>query len=147
MPDGVRLLCHSLDDLNIFSALTQDSVVRVGTMHYDQRARRFGLLLNRYRWEADRQRARIRTLLYFNSVTHVQSRGFAINDRHHVLNLLAVTATLLGHDPEDPSLEIILRFAAGASVRLTCEGLDALLEDVSSSWGAKSRPTHNPEEA
>jgi hypothetical protein len=143
MPDGVRLLCHSLDDLNVISALTQDSVIQVGSLAYDQPARRFALLLNRYRWEADRQRARISTLLCFNGVIQVQSRGFSLNDKQHILNLLAISAAMLAQNPDDPAVHITLHFAAGADIRLHCEALDATLEDVSRSWGAKSRPQHD----
>ena len=50
---GLRLLAEDEEDLKIISAHVQDAVVRVGDLAYLPKARRFALLLNRYRWEDD----------------------------------------------------------------------------------------------
>ncbi len=39
------------DDLKIVSSLAQDAVFPITEMKWDAKARRFGLLLNRFRWE------------------------------------------------------------------------------------------------
>jgi len=60
--DGVenplRLRCEGAEDLTIVSALIQDAVVPVSEIAWQPAARRFGCLINRFRWEdrAARQR-------------------------------------------------------------------------------------------
>ena len=39
------------DDLKVISALVQDAVFPITEMKYDRKARRFALLINRFRWE------------------------------------------------------------------------------------------------
>jgi hypothetical protein len=40
-----------IEDLKIMSALVQDSVFPITEMKWSKKQRRFGLLLNRFRWE------------------------------------------------------------------------------------------------
>jgi len=48
----LRLLAEDADDLAVISAAVQDAVGKVGELSFEREARRFTLVLNRFRWEA-----------------------------------------------------------------------------------------------
>jgi hypothetical protein len=142
MSAGLRLLGQSVDDLPVVSSLLQDAVLRVADIAYDPRGRRLAVLLGRYRWEADRSRTRVRSLLRIDSVVSLQRRGLSQADGRRVLEVLALTGTKVSEDAEDPRAVLTLRCAGGADLRLSVEAVDLLLEDVSNPWGTKRRPDH-----
>ena len=49
----LRLKALDADDLTVISSLTQDAIFPATEMKWDRKARRFALLLNRFRWEDD----------------------------------------------------------------------------------------------
>jgi hypothetical protein len=142
MSAGLRLLGQDVDDIPVVSALLQDAVLRVSDIAFDPRGRRLALLIGRYRWEADRSRTRVRSLLRIDWVQKLQTRGFSRADGRRVLEILALTGVKMSEDGEDPRALITLRCAGGADLRLTVEAVDLLLEDVSNPWGTKRRPDH-----
>jgi hypothetical protein len=83
----LRLLAHSLEDISVLSALVQDAAVRRADIHYDPKVRRFVLLLQRFRWEADQTRTRVCSALRIEHVTRVQQKNISGD----VLALLSVT--------------------------------------------------------
>lgn len=125
------LLAQDAGELPTISALVQDMAVKAGDVSYDRRARRLALLGNRFRHEA-RGATRTRTLLRIGSVLRAERRSWPA-DSETVLALLAIT-----HADET----VTLSFANGATIRLTVEWLDAMLEDVAGPWGARRRPRH-----
>jgi hypothetical protein len=50
-PTLLKLAAEDEDDLKAISALVQDAVMTVGDLAFLPKARRFALVLNRYRWE------------------------------------------------------------------------------------------------
>ena len=85
------------DDLQVISTLTQDAVFPVTEMTWRPSERRFGLLLNRFRWEdkdaatnRDRPFERVQSVLVFDSVLSVASQGIDRSDKDMILSLLSV---------------------------------------------------------
>ena len=111
----LRLVAFEPDDLPVVSALLQDAVLTAGDMRFDRKARRFAMLVNRFRWEdraaaevARRSYERVRTLVAVGDVLGVASQGFDRHDPDLVLSLLAVSFVPAG----DGAGEVVLRYAS-----------------------------------
>ncbi|MFY2822916.1 DUF2948 family protein [Ruegeria sp. MALMAid1280] len=137
------------DDLQVISTLTQDAVFPVTEMTWQPSQRRFGLLLNRFRWEdkdaaTRRRRAfeRVQSVLVFDSVLSVASQGVDRSDKDMVMSLLSVD-----FEPgEDGAGQIILTLAGDGAIRLSVEAIDATLKDVTRPYQAPSgQAPHHPE--
>ena len=132
------------EDLKVISALTQDAVLPITEMRWQARARRFALLVNRFRWEdtgRDRHGAeRVQSLLVFENVLHVASQGVDRSETDMVLSLLSVD----WQPGEDGAGHILLTLAGDGAIRLQCEALEARLRDVTRPYRAPSRhvPDH-----
>ena len=99
-----------VEDLRIISALAQDAVFPATAMTWRPGQRRFGLLLNRFRWEdvdAARKRGRpverVQSLLVIDNVLGVASNGLDRRDPDLVLSLLS----LEWHPGQDPGARCI----------------------------------------
>ncbi|WP_298677163.1 DUF2948 family protein [uncultured Lentibacter sp.] len=132
------------DDLAVISALVQDAVFPVTEMTYDQKGRRFALLLNRFRWEdkgaARHAPERVQAVLVFDTVLGVATQGVRRADKDMVLSLLAID----WEPSEAPSGHIVLTLAGDGAIRLDCEALEVTLKDVTRPYTAPSRkrPSH-----
>lgn len=147
---SLRLKALDAEDLKILSALAQDAVFPVTEMKWEPKQRRFGLLLNRFRWE-DHARAeaggeyeRVQAVLVVNDVMAVASSGIDRNDRDLILSLLAIAF----QPGEDGAGHISLVLAGDGEIRLSVECLDVALSDVTRPYLAPSRkmPVHPLEE-
>ena len=126
------------EDLKIISSLAQDAVFPITEMTWQPTKRRFGLLLNRFRWE-DRGRERhgperVQSLLVVDNVLHVASQGIDRSDKDTILSLLALTfepgAEGAGH--------VLLTLAGDGALRLEVEALEVTLKDVTRPYRAPS---------
>ncbi len=135
------------EDLPVLSALAQDAVFPITEMRWQARARRFALLLNRFRWEdlpaAERHKRapeRVQALLVIDNVLRVASTGIDRSDRDLILSLLAVSFT----PGADGSGELLLTLAGDGAIRLEVEALEVTLKDVTRPYVAPSHkvPTH-----
>jgi len=149
----LHLIARDVDDLNFMSALLQDAVLLAHDMVWDEKARIFALMVNRFLWETQREKqgetqnarhkknARIRTGVHFHGVTNVQNRGIKQHSQQ-VLSLLA-----LQFEPHEtltlPAGYIRFVFSAGAELRLTVEALNVIMQDVTESWPTAHRPKHD----
>ncbi|TRW14614.1 DUF2948 family protein [Glacieibacterium frigidum] len=125
------LLAQEAGEVATISALFQSAAVRVADVAYDRRARRVVLLTNRYRWEG-KDGTRVRSALRIESVLGVARRAWPAGEA--VLELLALT---LADDV------LTLSFAGGATLRVTVECPELVLEDVSAPWRASREPRHD----
>lgn len=139
--EPLRLVAQDGEDLKVISALIQDAVLPVTELKYDAKRRRFGLLLNRFRWE-DRQEAervgrayeRVRSVMIVEDVRKVQSFGFDRTDKDLVLSLLSMS-----FEPgEDGTGRLILTLAGDGGIALDVEALDVRLDDVTRPYRAPS---------
>lgn len=129
----LRLQANDVDDLQILSALLQDSVFPIGEMSWQPSKRRFGLLLNRFRWEdrsqAERQARnfeRVQAMLVVGDVLKVASNGIDRREADMILSLLAIN-----FEPgKDGSGRVELVLAGDGAIALEVECLDINLSDV-----------------
>ncbi|MEL7262432.1 MAG: DUF2948 family protein [Pseudomonadota bacterium] len=133
------------DDLQVISSLVQDAVFPITEMRWEARARRFALLLNRFRWEdAGKERhapERVQALLSFEDVLRVSSQGIDRSDTDMILSILSVSFDA----GEDGAGHITLTLAGDGAIRLTVEAIDATLRDVTRPYVAPSKtvPEHD----
>lgn len=142
----LRLRAQDQDDLGYFSTILQDALIASNDIKFDAGARRFAIAANRFRWERQAERkglfrlrerpTRIRTIVRFDYVSAVKSRGFDETSTLP-LNLLSITA-----QPEGKNTQVLLAFSSGIDIALECETLDATLDDVSAPWNVEAVPNH-----
>jgi hypothetical protein len=143
-----KLAALDADDLAVVSAHVQDAVVRVGDLLWSPGEKRFGLLMNRYAWEAaDPRRAagngeRRRACLQFDRVLAAKTARIRRDVPDAVLSLLAVTFEPAADPALAPSGAIVLTFAGGGGVRLEVECVEARLADLGAAWEARAKPEH-----
>lgn len=137
----LRLKALDTEDLAVIAALAQDAVFPATEMTWDRKARRFGLLLNRFRWEdADKARARkrdyerVQSVLVFEDVIRVQTQGVEKSDAEMVYSLLSITF----HPGEDGAGRVELTLAGDGAIALEVEALEAVLRDVTRPYVAPS---------
>ncbi len=143
----LRLKALDRDDLNVMAALVQDAVFPAAEMRWDRKARRFALLLNRFRWEdADNARLRkrsferVQTVLSFEDVIKVQSQGVDKSDPEMIFSLLSIA-----FEPgEDGTGRLELTLAGDGVIALEVETLEVILQDVTRPYVAPSSkaPSH-----
>ncbi len=145
----LNLGAEDTDDLQVISTLTQDAVFPITEMTWRPSERRFGLLLNRFRWEdrdaaamRDRPFERVQSVLVFDSVLSVASQGIDRSDKDMVMSLLSVDF----EPADDGAGQVMLTLAGDGAIRLTVEALDATLKDVTRPYQALSgQAPHHPE--
>jgi Protein of unknown function (DUF2948) len=140
-PD-LTLAAEDAEDLEVISARLQDAVAPLKEFVYLPKKRRFAALFNRFKWEDKRASAnlRVRSVLHFDGVLSVKSKGLKHGAPDAVVSLLAIRFTPKG--AEDPGGEVELVFSAGGVMKLTVECIDAGLTDVGGDWAARGRPAH-----
>jgi len=136
--DGLKLSALDADDLGVISAAVQDALVAVRDCAWFKDEKRFVLLLNRFRWEADptvdAPYSRTHSALVFNEVTAVHHHGIPLGEPDRMLELLAVVQ-------EDPR-SVTLRFAANRAIRLEIGRLACHLGDLGEPWATPWQPAH-----
>ena len=146
---ALRLLAQDGADLGVISALVQDAVLTGADMTFRKGARRFSLLLNRFRWEFATQARglapeRVRSVLDFGDVRAVRHQGLGARDKDMVLTLLAITFTPDAppetDGPAGPG-KVELTFAGDGALLLEVECLDVQLRDVTRPYAAPSGKT------
>lgn len=138
----LRLMAEDEADLDIIGAAVQDALLRVGEMSFDSKARRFTVMLNRFRWETAGEKGpyeRVRAALSFDGVLGVKSRRVRQDNDEALASLLSI-----GFIPEEepPGGVIRLLLAGGGEVAVDVECLDAVLIDTGPVWSTPRRPDH-----
>ena len=138
----LKLIALETDDLEIISALCQDSVLKVGDLDYQAKGNRFALIVNRFVWESAEEKRvnfeRRKSVLHFERVQSVSVMGLDRNDKEMVLSLLAVTFEA----GDLPGGYVELVFAGDGAIRLKVECIEAQLSDMAAAWGTDSLPKH-----
>ena len=142
MNDKLKLTTLDADDLGVISAACQDALVAVRDCAYFKDEKRFVLLLNRFRWEADptveAAYSRTHSALVFNEVTAVRHHEIPLDEPDRMLELLALVLDYRG----DGDRSVTLRFAAGRAIRLEIARLACHLGDVGEPWATPWKPAH-----
>jgi hypothetical protein len=133
----LKLYARDGDDMEVLSACLQDSVAQLGDMTFRQEERRFVMLVNRYCWEQEVP-MRVRAAVQISGVETVQQRQLNLARGDGIVSVLAAQFELT----QSPSGVIQLVFSGGGEIRLEVEACEAILEDVTAPWAARSRPDH-----
>ena len=143
----LRLIARDTEDLQVIAALVQDAVFPVTEVRWDRQARRFALLLNRFRWEDvpqahARQRPfeRVQAVLLVEDVLHVQTQGVDPRDKEMIHALLALSFT----PATDGMGRLELTLAGDGAIALEVEALEVVVRDVTRPYVAPSgqQPDH-----
>ncbi len=128
----LALCAQSQKDLDIISALVQDSVLVRQNIRWIKKRHRFTMLINRFRWELlsdEKQQTipykRVQAVLVFDGILNVSAKDlkYALDDK--VLSLLSIK---LKKDENFFKLELI--FAGKTCIMLEAELLHVLLKDL-----------------
>jgi len=137
----LRLVAMDDEDLQVVSALCQDAVFPGNEMQWQRGKRRFGILLNRFRWEdipvaqrGARTPERVQSVLAIENVDRVASQGVPPGDADTILSVLAIT---FEPDPAGGGL-VLLTMAGDGAVRLKVSELEIALRDVTRPYAAVS---------
>lgn len=137
----IRLRGESTDDLAVIASLTQDAILPASEISWLPKENRFGLLLNRFRWENKTKNAeRVQTVLVFDSVIAARTNGVNANDKDQILSLLDITFIAA----DDGAGTLILVVAGDGEIALDVECIDIILQDATRPYIAPSRsqPKH-----
>lgn len=137
-PSGVKLKAVDAEGLAILSALVQDAILCIHDIAWLQDQRRFVMLINRFRWEAQ-PCERVLAGVVVETVRKVRHRHLAQLPRDHMLDLLTIrTQENMG---QETCLSIA--FAGGSEIEIITDGITVLLEDRGLAWPASNRPLHD----
>jgi|TARA_B110000908_G_scaffold494_1_gene667 hypothetical protein len=140
----LNLGAHDADDVQVLSALIQDAIFPITEMKWQAKQRRFGLLLNRFRWEEGARGKiapeRVQSILVVDNVLSVSSQGVDRSEKDMVLSIL--TATFEAGD--DGAGDIVLTLAGDGAIRLSVEAIEVTMKDVTRPYKAPSKqaPKH-----
>lgn len=143
----LRLKALDVEDLAVMSSLTQDAVFPASEMRWDRKARRFALLVNRFRWEdapnakiGKRNVERVQTVLTVEDVMSVQSQGVQAGDADTIMSLLSVA-----FEPSTDGMgRVVLTLSGDGAIAIEVEALELMLADVTRPYIAPSKqvPQH-----
>lgn len=139
----LRLIAHDADDLAVISTLLQDAVLPMKETSWQPDVNRFGMLVNRFRWEdkthaeqGKRPYERVQSMLVIDCVHNVSSMGVDHTDKEQIISILSVAY-------KDDKITFIL--AGDGALSLDVECLAITIKDVTKPYTAisKSAPRHN----
>ena len=140
---NLKLSAKSEVDLRVISAHLQDAIGSLNDIANLKKNRIFLMQLNRFMWEdvekgVFRKNKRIRTILKFENVISVLSKGINQKNRSRFLDFLAMENNLLA----DKTYEIKIIFSGEAIIRVNTEVIDVTLDDQGAPWESKTKPKH-----
>jgi hypothetical protein len=141
MTEHLKLKAEAAEDLQIISAITQDSIVRVGDINFNKSAGTLTLVLSRFKQEQKNGKTGERTKsgLRFNNVLSLQSQGIDRVDPDAFTVLLSVD--FVAGKPK-PTGEISLVFSGGGQLKASVEYLETRLIDYADARETNSVPLH-----
>lgn len=137
----LRLIAQDAEDVPVLASLLQDAVFPITEMRFDPKARRFALLLNRFRWEdraaaeaAKRPYERVRSLLVIEDILRLRSTGIDRSQSETILSLLTLT---FAPGPDGTGM-LTLTLAGDGAVQIEVETVSLRLDDVTRPYIAPS---------
>jgi len=139
----LRLIARDADDLAIVSTLLQDAVLPMKETSWQPDVNRFGMLVNRFRWEdkahaeqGKRPYERVQSMLVIDYVQNVSSMGVDHTDKEQIISILSLAYE------ED---KVTFTLAGDGALSLDVECLEITIKDVTKPYAAisKSAPWHN----
>ena len=138
-PERLRLKAVAAEDIEVLSALLQDSLVAASDIQFLADEACLIMLLNRYCWEQSSQKTqshpqRCMCGLKVISVSQIRQRGLS-GQTNQFYNLLSITY-------EEAIKRLTFTFSEGCGIRLDVDRLALLLEDVADPHPGFARPQH-----
>jgi len=130
----LKLRAKDAEDIQIISAVLQDSIVPICDMTFQPAARTFIVVAQRLRRE-EGESERICSALTINGVQSVQTHGI---DRHQADKMLDLLAIIL-----EPAHVLNLVFAGDVRIRLDLKEWSGTVEDFGEPWPALCHPHHD----
>ena len=137
----INLSAQYEEDLVIFSTLCQDSIIKISNIKWAKKSKRFYILLTRLCWELhqfskkkDTFLKRVNSILIFDNVLSVKSKGIRQSKSNMVTSLLTFGYNFLCFEKQ--SIDLI--FSGDAQITLNIECIDAFLKDVSKPFESTS---------
>jgi len=139
---SLKLAAEDEADLEVISAAIQDALVRVEGLRFDQKARRFTMMMDRFRQEAPNASPpfeRVNSVLSFEGVLAVKTKRLR---RDAPRAVAAVLSMRFAPDAEPPGGDVAIVLAGGGEIALSVECIDAALIDFGAPWRTPRRPDH-----
>jgi hypothetical protein len=135
MSDLLKLKAKDAEDLQVVSAVLQDSIAPAVDMHFLAGDKNFVMVVQRLCRERAGEGGRERVCCAFNlrGVESAETHGFDPSDTDCMLDLLALM-------PEPDELHLI--FASDARIRLRLKDWSLIIEDFGERWPAQCEPCH-----
>ena len=140
MDGELKLKAFDEDDLIIISSLCQDSIIKEHEYGYDEKSKRFAILMNRFCHESNDQQ-RIRTAIHFDYVEDLKTKNINKDDKDETLVLLAIKFDQI----KKPSGSITLEFSGNKAINLSVENIEVFLTDIGDPWLTAKKPNHDNE--
>ncbi len=142
--DQLKLAALDQEDLQVLSAHLQDAVLTVADIRYLPKEKKAIFVVDRFVWDKETDRRskkheRRRSALAFAQVNAMKAQNIRQDAKGAVLELLAVTFK----PGKEPSGQIELAFAGGASLNLDVECIEAQLSDLGAAWSTPNLPQHD----
>ncbi len=138
----LKLLAEDVQDLNVFSAYLQDSVIVANDIKFLPKTKKLICVFNRFMWE-DAERGifrgnkRIRSALVFDNVLVVKSQGINPKKKTKILEFLAIKTEI-----KNNYFDIRLIFSGDSVLSVKTEEIDSSLEDFGKTWETNYKPKH-----
>ena len=137
----LNLAAQNEEDLVVFAALCQDSIIKIANIKWAKKSKRFYILLTRLCWELNylekKKEAflkRVNSILIFDNVLSVKSKGIRQSKSNMVTSLLTFEYNFLCFEKQ--SIDLI--FSGDAQITLNIECIDSFLKDVSKPFESTS---------
>jgi len=139
---NLKIIAEDDEDLKVFSAYLQDSVIVVNDIKYLAKNKKFICIFNRFMWEDAersifRENRRIRSALVFNEVSSVKSKGINSNIKNKILEFLTIKLEI----HKGKSI-VKLIFSGGAIIKIEIDNVSSTLEDFGKPWKTSYKPRH-----
>ena len=138
MDDLLKLKAKDSEDVQVISAVLQDSIAPVSDMLFEAEAKKFIMVVHRLKRDEDGARERICCAFNIHGVEAAQMQALDLNNPSQILDLLMVIV--------DNNAATFI-FAGAAKIRLQLKDWSMIIEDFGASWPAQCNPCHDSVEA
>ncbi len=138
----LKLLARDTEDLNVFSAYLQDSVIVTNDIKFLPKTQKLICVFNRFMWEdlekgVFRKNKRIRSALVFDRILSVKSKRINPKKKTKIIEFLAIKTEV-----KDNYFDIRFIFSGDSILLIRAEEIDSSLEDFGQTWEANYKPKH-----
>ncbi|HVJ43465.1 MAG TPA: DUF2948 family protein [Dongiaceae bacterium] len=160
---GLKLIARDAEDLAVVASCLQDALVPLNEMRYLAAERRFIMLVNRFRWERDKLRAKsVKQAVKQPVDASFEDESYpGAHQRIHsglcIDRVLAVRSRDINRDRPDQFLDLLTMqygdgkldflFSGGGVIQLEVEALNLFLQDLGEAWPTQWQPQHEAETA